>query len=114
MGQPINLNNVEGQIEGGVVMGMGYALSEDIRIERGIPRAKYGTLGLFRATDVPPIECVVLNRKGGDGAGAYGAKGSGEIVLVPPAPALALAYRRWNGLFQNKLPLEGTPYSRKR
>ncbi len=114
VGQPINLNNVEGQIEGGVVMGMGYALSEDIRIERGIPRAKYGTLGLFRATDVPPIECVVLNRKGGDGAGAYGAKGSGEIVLVPPAPALALAYRRWNGLFQNKLPLEGTPYSRKR
>jgi len=97
VGQPINLNNVEGQIEGGVVMGMGYALTEDIRLDKGIPRAKYGTLGLFRAADVPPIECVVLNRKGGDGAGAYGAKGSGEIVLVPPAPALALAYYRLSG-----------------
>ncbi|MDR3265292.1 MAG: selenium-dependent xanthine dehydrogenase [Synergistaceae bacterium] len=113
VGQPINLNNVEGQIEGGVVMGMGYALTEDLRLRDGIPRAKYGTLGLFRAPDVPPIECVVMDRKGGDGAGAFGAKGSGEIVLVPTAPALALAYRRLDGKFRTSLPLADTPYARK-
>lgn len=114
VGQVINRNSVEGQIEGGVVMGLGYALTEDLRLEGGVPRARLGTLGLFRAPDVPPIECLLMECKDPDGAGAYGAKGVGEVVLVPPAPTLALAYRRWDGRFRNSLPLEGTPYSRKK
>lgn len=114
VGQVINLNSVEGQIEGGVVMGLGYALTEDLRLEGGIPRARLGTLGMFRAPDVPPIECILLDCKDPQGAGAYGAKGVGEVVLVPPAPTLALAYQRWDGRFRDSLPLEGTPYSRKK
>ncbi len=112
VGQPINLNSIEGQIEGGVVMGLGYALTEDLRIENGIPKAKLGSLGMFRAPDVPPITSIVLDCKDPEGAGAFGAKGIGEIVLIPPAAAIALAYRRWNGIFQSSLPLKGTPYSR--
>ena len=102
------------QIEGCIAMGLGYALTEDLRLEGGVPRARLGTLGMFRAPDVPPIECLLLECKDPEGAGAYGAKGVGEVVLVPPAPAVALAYRRWDGRFRNSLPLEGTPYSRKK
>ena len=81
----------------------------------GVPQAKFGTLGLWRATEVPPIESVIVRKDDADlGEFAYGAKGVGEIVLVPPAPAIALAYKRWNGKFQTRLPLEDTPYSRKK
>ena len=45
---------------------------------------------------------------------AYGAIGVGEITSIPTAPAVQGAYYRWNGVFQTSLPLEGTPYSRKR
>ena len=50
VGKAINPINVEGQIEGGVVMGLGYALTEDYPLKDSIPTAKFGTLGLFRAT----------------------------------------------------------------
>lgn len=114
VGQAINPANVEGQIEGGVVMGLGYALTEDLMLRGGVPQARFGTLGLWRAPQVPPIESIVLERKADEvGEHAYGAKGVGEIVLIPPAPAIALAYRRWSGEFQTTLPLTGTPYSRK-
>lgn len=113
VGRAINPNNVEGQIDGGVTMGLGYALTEDLQLVGGVPRAKYGTLGLWRAAEVPPIESVIIH-KDDIGEFACGAKGVGEIVLVPPAPAIALAYRRWNGTFQTRLPLAGTPYSRKK
>jgi len=115
VGQVINPINVEGQIEGGAAMGFGYALTEDLRLEGGVPKAKLGTLGLWRATEMPPVESVIIRKDDADlGAHAYGAKGVGEIVLIPPAPAIALAYRRWNGVFSRSLPLEGTPYSRKK
>ncbi len=115
VGQAINPVNVEGQVHGGVAMGLGYALTEDLQIEGGIPRAKFGTLGLWRASDMPEIETVIEACV--DGAPenfAYGAKGVGEIVLVPPAPAIALAYKRFDGIFRDRLPLAGTPYSRKK
>ena len=63
VGQVINRNSVEGQIEGGVVMGLGYALTEDLRLEGGVPRARLGTLGLFRAPDVPPIDSLCFTPK---------------------------------------------------
>jgi len=90
VGRAINPNGIEGQIEGGVVMGMGYALTEDFRVRNGTPAVTLGTLGLLRASQVPEIECRIIEKN--DAALAYGAKGVGEIVMVTTAPAIACAY----------------------
>ncbi len=110
-GKAINPLSVEGQIEGGVVMGLGYALTETFPVDGGVPKARYGTLGLWRAPDVPPVEVILVEPSGGDVV--FGAKGVGEIALVPPAPAIALAYRRYDGKERTELPLAETPYRRK-
>jgi selenium-dependent xanthine dehydrogenase len=111
VGKAINVNGVEGQIEGGVVMGMGYALTEDFKVSNGAPAVTLGTLGLLRSTQVPEIDCRII-QKNRDPL-AYGAKGVGEIVMIPMAPALACAYFQRDGKLRNSLPLEGTPYSRR-
>jgi selenium-dependent xanthine dehydrogenase len=113
VGQAINPNSVEGQIDGGIAMGLGYALTEDMKLENGVPKAKFGSLGLWRANQMPQIERAILDTEGLDPQALdlmFGAKGMGEIVLVPPAPAIALAYRRFDGVFRTKLPLENTVY----
>ena len=112
VGRAVNPTNVEAQIEGGVVMGLGYGLTEDYPLKDGEPTAKYGTLGLLRSTQVPVIESILVNSR--PGALAYGAKGVGEIVAIPTAPAVAGAYFRRDGIFRTQLPLLGTPYSRKK
>jgi CO/xanthine dehydrogenase Mo-binding subunit len=106
------MNGVEGQIEGGVVMGMGFALTEDFKVSNGAPAVTLGTLGLLRSTQVPEIDCRIIE-KNRDPL-AYGAKGVGEIVMIPMAPALACAYFQRDGKFRTSLPLEGTPYSQRR
>jgi selenium-dependent xanthine dehydrogenase len=112
VGTAINPTNVEAQVEGGVVMGLGYALTEDYPLQDGVPTAKYGTLGLFRAPQVPEIETILV--KASTGQLAYGAKGVGEITTIPTAPAVSGAYFRRDGTFRTSLPLAGTPYSRKK
>ncbi|MCL2617557.1 MAG: selenium-dependent xanthine dehydrogenase [Defluviitaleaceae bacterium] len=111
VGTPINRRNVEGQIEGGVTMGLGYALTEDFIVEQGMVRSKYGTLGLFRSTDTPPIETILVDKEG-RAATAYGAKGVGELATIPTAPAVSLAYYHRDGKFRTKLPLGDTSYSK--
>lgn len=111
VGRAINPGNVEGQIEGGVVMGLGFCLTENPRIENGKPAARYGTLGLFRAPDVPEIKTILIEKNHAELA--YGAKGVGEIPLIPTSPAAQAAYYKWDGKFRTSLPLEDTPYSRK-
>lgn len=112
VGTPVNPTGVEGQIEGGVVMGLGYALTEDFPLKDGEPQVKYGTLGLFRAQQAPAIETVLVQSR--PGQVAFGAKGVGEITTIPTAPAVAGAYFRRDGVFRTQLPLPGTPYSRKK
>lgn len=112
VGRAINPIGVEGQIEGGVVMCLGYALTEDLPLKDGMPTAKFGTLGLFRATNTPEIESIIVEKNEVDLA--YGAKGIGEIAAIPTAPAVAGAYYRRDGKFRTSLPLEETPYSRKK
>lgn len=112
VGKAVNPISVEGQIEGGVVMGMGYALTEQYEIKDGVPVSKFGTLGLFRADKVPELESIIVEKQGVDVA--YGAIGIGEITSIPTAPAIAGAYYKWNGEFQTKLPLAGTPYEKKK
>ena len=111
VGKAVNPINIEGQIEGGVVMGLGYALTEDFPLKNGIPTAKFGTLGLLRSTNVPDIQCIIIEKNPSTIAG--GAKGIGEIVTVPTAPAVAGAYYRRDGKFRSSLPLQDTPYSRR-
>ncbi len=112
VGRAINPVSLEGQIEGGVVMSLGYALTEDYPLDHGRPTAKYGTLGLFKANQTPDVQAVIVGKS--HSPLAQGAKGVGEICSIPTAPAVQLAYYQRDGIFRTSLPLENTPYSRKR
>jgi CO/xanthine dehydrogenase Mo-binding subunit len=90
-------------------MGLGYALTEEFLVEGGYPKKKFGTLGLMRATDAPELEVILVQGKGKIPE-AYGAKGCGELCLIPTAPACSHAYYRLDGKFRNQLPLKNTYY----
>ncbi len=113
LGVAVNPRAAEGQIEGGVVMGLGYALTEDFPLKDGKPTAKYGTLGLFRSDKTPPVDAILVEKAKKDGL-ACGAKGIGEICTIPTAPAVQNAYYNRDGVFRTTLPLPDTPYSRKK
>jgi selenium-dependent xanthine dehydrogenase len=110
VGKAINPNGVEGQIEGGIVMGLGFALTEEFRLSNGAPTVTMGTLGLMRAAQVPEIVYHLIEKNSPELA--YGAKGVGEIVMLTTAPAVAGAYFNRDGKFRNSLPLKDTPYER--
>lgn len=112
VGTPVNPKAIEGQIEGGVVMSLGYSLTEDFPLENGKPKAKLGTLGLFRATQTPDVKAIIVSKP--DKTLAFGAKGIGEICSIPTPPAVALAYYNRDKKLRTKLPLCDTPYSRKK
>ncbi len=109
VGRVVNPKSAGGQIEGGVVMGLGYALTEDYPLDKCVPLAKYGTLGLLRADQAPPIDVILVKAKE-DGEYAYGAKGVGELATIPTAPAAAAAYYKFDGTFRTKLPMDDTFY----
>ncbi len=111
VGRAVNPLSVEGQIEGGVVMSMGYALTERYPLADCKPNVKFGTLGLFRANQVPEILPIIVEKEGLNVA--CGAIGIGEITSIPTAPAIADAYFRYDGKRRTALPLEGTPYAKK-
>ena len=108
-GTVINRQAIEGQIEGGVVTGMGYALRENFIQENGYVKSKYGTLGLFRSTEIPEIVTKTVHAEGKT-ISSYGAKGIGELCAIPTAPAIRNAYLRLDGKKRDKLPLEDTKY----
>ncbi len=110
IGKAINPLNVEGQIEGGVVMSLGYALTEDYVMVDGFLKSKFGTLGLWKAPMIPEID-IRLIEKNADGL-AYGAKGIGEISSIPTAAAINSACRSFDGILRTSLPLKGTPYKK--
>ena len=87
VGKAVNPISVEGQIEGGVVMSLGYALTEQYEIKDGYPVSRYGTLGLFKADKTPDVEPIIVEKPGVDVG--YGAIGIGEITSIPTAPAVA-------------------------
>ena len=108
VGKAVNPSNVEGQIQGGVSMGLGFGLTEDLQMKEGTPHARYGTLGIWRANQMPEIETILIEKNNAELA--YGAKGVGEIPLIPTSPALQNAYEKRDGIFRTKLPLEHTAY----
>jgi selenium-dependent xanthine dehydrogenase len=113
VGTVVNQQAAEGQIEGGVVMGLGYALTEKFTVEGGYPKTRYGQLGLIRSNKTPEIEVRFVSSPGLVPY-AYGAKGIGEICLIPTAPACAQAYYNRDGKRRYSLPLEDTYYRQAR
>ena len=110
VGKAINPVSCEGQIEGGVVMALGFTLTEHYPLYDCVPSAKFGTLGLFRADQVPEIRTILVEKPGQDMA--CGAIGIGEITTIPTAPAVAGAYFALDGEMRTSLPLIKTPYER--
>ncbi len=104
-GRVINPTLFESQIEGAVVMGLGYALSEELPMEGGQLKTKrYGKMGIPRIKDVPSIVVKMVEVK--DPLGPYGAKGVGEIGNIPTAGAVANALYRFDGVPRYKLPIK--------
>ncbi|MDL1896526.1 xanthine dehydrogenase family protein molybdopterin-binding subunit [Anaerolineae bacterium CFX7] len=106
VGRAINPMYVEGQIEGGAQMGVGYALTEELQVREG--RVLNPTLLDYRmptALDMPPIESVIVETA--DPAGPFGAKGVGEMGGNPTAAAIANAVYNAIGIRLNQLPMTG-------
>lgn len=103
-GKIMNRMLFEGQIEGAVHMGIGYAMTEDLPLENGRPVSlKFNDLGIIRADEMPDIEVIGVEEK--DPVGPYGAKGIGEIGMVPTAAAIANALCAFDGIRRTKLPM---------
>jgi xanthine dehydrogenase molybdenum-binding subunit len=113
VGRAVNPMLCEGQIEGAVHMGLGYALSEGFPAdEDGRPvNATLRSLDIIRPKDMPPVEVILVESPQPDSP--YGIKGVGEIGLVPTAGAVAAAIRRWSGEWHNELPMRN-PANRER
>jgi CO/xanthine dehydrogenase Mo-binding subunit len=87
VGKAINPSNVEAQIEGGIVMGLGYALTEEIKLKGGYIQTKsLGEYMIPTSMDIPYIETHIIEIP--VSTGPYGAKGVGEPALIPTAPAI--------------------------
>jgi xanthine dehydrogenase molybdenum-binding subunit len=105
VGRAVNPLLCEGQIQGAVHMGLGYALSEEFPCdEEGRPlNMTLRSLGIIRAKDVPPIEVILVEAP--QPRSPYGIKGVGEIGLVPTAGAVAGALHDLDGLWRSTLPM---------
>lgn len=106
VGRAVNPTLCEGQVEGAVHMGLGYALTEDFPSdENGFPtNMTLRSLGILRAKDVPQIDVQLVECPQPNSP--YGIKGVGEIGLVPTAPAVAEALRQSDGQWRTTLPMK--------
>ncbi len=104
-GRIMNPTLFEGQIEGAIHMGLGYAITEDFPLENGRPvSTRFNDLGIIKAKDMPPVEVIGVEVT--DPHGPYGAKGVGEIGLVPTAGAVANALYQFDKIRRSALPLK--------
>jgi xanthine dehydrogenase molybdenum-binding subunit len=111
VGRVMNPALLEGQIEGSVHMGLGFALTEEFRVEGGVPQTMtVNSQGLLRARHMPEVELVLIEDQHPDGP--YGAKGVGEIGLVPTAGAVAGALYSYDGIRRFSLPMKDSPAAR--
>ncbi|UCG17736.1 MAG: selenium-dependent xanthine dehydrogenase [Phycisphaerales bacterium] len=111
VGKVINPTLLEGQIEGAIHMGLGYALTEEFVVEGGCVQSKdVNSLGILRAHDMPRVEVIFIEEP--DPETPYGARGVGEIGLVPTAPAVAGALAAFDGIRRTRLPMRDSPAAR--
>jgi CO/xanthine dehydrogenase Mo-binding subunit len=102
-GCTINREQVEGQIDGGVAQGQGFALSEDTIISKGQVRSKnFSTYIIPTVQDVPSHEYIVLENP--EGTSPLGVRGIGEVTMVPVIPAIPLAIHDATGVWVRHLP----------
>jgi len=106
VGKAINPLLVEGQIEGGIQMGLGYALSEDVKLDAQgkVINASLKKYKMFKAEDMPDLKVKLVEH--GEQQGAYGAKSIGECATVPVAPAIANAVANALGLEITVFPID--------
>ena len=108
VGRAINPTLIEGQIEGGVHMGLGQALSEEFVVENGVPATEtLKSLHIIPPTGMPEVECILVEEPQPEGP--YGAKGVGEAALVPTAAAVAGALYAFDGIRRTRLPMKDSP-----
>jgi xanthine dehydrogenase molybdenum-binding subunit len=108
VGRALNPALCKGQIEGAVHMGLGYALTEELACEQGKPKTFWlREIGVLRARDMPEVEVVLVEEP--EPEGPFGAKGVGEIGLVPTAAAVAGALQSYDGVRRRELPMKDSP-----
>ena len=111
VGRAINRQILEGQVEGGVHMGLGYALSEEFVVEDGRPRTEtLKSLGIIPPAGMPKVAVILVEEQQPEGP--YGAKGAGEAVLVPTAAAVAGALYSFDGIRRRALPMRDSAAAR--
>ncbi len=111
VGRAINPQLCEGQIEGSIHMGLGYALTEEMICRDGMPTSfRIRDTGVLRAKDMPEVTVILVEDPQPDGP--FGAKGVGEIGLVPTAPAVAGALYAFDGIRRFTLPMKDSPAAR--
>ncbi|RIK44744.1 MAG: selenium-dependent xanthine dehydrogenase [Chloroflexi bacterium] len=104
-GRIVNPTLFEGQIEGSIHMGLGYAISEELVLVDGKPKSTMlRQCGILRAKEMPEMEVIGVEVP--DPYGPYGLKGVGEIGLVPTAGAVANALAQYDGVRRTKLPMK--------
>jgi xanthine dehydrogenase molybdenum-binding subunit len=108
VGHAINPRLCAEQMEGGVHMGLGYALSENFTSTDGRPDSLLlRDLGILMAKDMPQVDVILIEVP--DEVGGYGAKGVGEIGCVPTAGAVASALYSYDGIRRFRLPMDDSP-----
>jgi selenium-dependent xanthine dehydrogenase len=111
VGRAVNPALCEGQIQGAVHMGLGYALTEELDCKDGIPVTfKLRDIGVLRARDMPSVDVILVEDP--EPEGPMGAKGVGEIGLVATAAAVAGALEAFDGIRRCHLPMRDSAAAR--
>jgi xanthine dehydrogenase molybdenum-binding subunit len=111
VGRAINPQQCEAQIEGAVHMGLGYALTEELPCKDGMPVTfNLREIGVLRAQHMPAVEVTLVEEH--EPEGPFGAKGIGELGLVPTAGAVAAALEAFDGVRRMTLPMKDSPAAR--
>jgi selenium-dependent xanthine dehydrogenase len=111
VGRAINPTLIEGQVEGGLHMGLGHSLSEELVVEDGVPVTEtLKSLHLIPPSGMPEVEVVLVEEPQPEGP--YGAKGVGEAALVPTAGACAGALYAFDGVPRTSLPMKDSAAAR--
>jgi len=103
VGKAINPKRVEGQIEGGMTQGLGYALMEEFVEDKGIPMTTNLTTYIIPTSkDIPDIQSIIMESN--SGKGPFGAKGIGEVTIAATAPAVLNAIYDAVGVWIKRIP----------
>jgi xanthine dehydrogenase molybdenum-binding subunit len=112
VGKVINPLGLQGQVEGGIMMGLGNALTEEFIVEQGVPFSD--RLARYRMPNILQTpEIVVIHVEHPVAAGPYGAKGVGEIVSIPTTPAITNAIYNATGVRIDRLPVDQEEIARR-